>query len=810
MTESALSPYRVLDLTDHRGEIAGMILGDLGADVIRVEPPSGSAARRAEPTVRDAQGERASLQFYAYNRNKRAMTLDLSESGDRETFLELVETADFVLESGPGGELERAGIDFESLKARQPQIVHLKLSAFGVDGPHADWPATDLTIAALGGPVSLQGVPERAPVRVSVPQVWRHGGGEMAVAALVAHARMRQTGEAQFVDVSAQCAMTWTMLNGLCASAIQGADFERSGSDLQLGQTTLPLVFECQDGHVVSIPTGKLMEIMVHWMIAEGVVGPEWADQVWDGFEARLLAGENLPYTLDDIIEAIGRYTRLHTKTDLFHRALEASATIAPCKTVADLLDFPQLQERGFWNEGTLPDGQRVQVPGGFARMPETLPVRREAPTLDQHGAEIRAELTSGLRVRETVPPEGGQLPFEGLKVADFSWIGVGPMTCRYLADHGATVVRVESESRPDNLRGVAPFSEGIPGWNRSHFFGNMNTSKLGLALNLKQPEAQAAARRLIEWADVYVESFTPGTVDDLGIGYEVARSLNPSIVMLSTCLMGQTGPVSSMAGYGYHAGAVAGFYEVTGWPDRSPDGPWMAYTDTVAPRFTASALMAAIDHARRTGEGRYIDGAQFEMGLQFLAPEILDFQANGYLATRAGNRDRWLAPHGIYRCEGDDEWCAIAIENAPQWQSLVTELGSPPDAGDRNFDDPEARLASREVLDDWVEAWTSTRTPEEVMKSLLGRGIPCGRVQRSRDLLQDPQYEHRGFHRELEHPEMGAVPYAGHQFRIAGYESGPRFAAPCLGEHSFEVLQGLLGFSDEEIAALVAAGGMS
>ncbi|MFL2937062.1 MAG: CaiB/BaiF CoA transferase family protein [Myxococcota bacterium] len=810
MTRAALEPYRVLDLTDHRGEIAGMMLGDLGADVIRVEPPCGSEARREEPTVQDGKGGHASLQFYAYNRNKRAIALDLSEPGDRQTFFDLVKTADFVLESGPGGELEEAGIGFGTLKALQPQIVHLKLTPFGADGPHADWVATDLTIAAMAGPVSLQGVPERAPVRLSVPQAWRHAGGEMAVAALVAHARMRQTGEAQFVDVSAQCAMTWTMLNGLCASAVQGEDFKRSGSDLQLGQTTLPLVFECKDGHAVSIPTGKLMQVLVDWMVEDEVVPADWADQVWEGFEARLLAGEELPYTMDDIIDAIRRYAKLHTKSDLFYRALKESATIAPCKTVADLLDFPQLQDRHFWNEGALPNGQSVLVPGAFARMPEPLPIHRPAPGIDEHGAEIRAELKGRSSGRVLVSPEGGQLPFEGLKVADFSWIGVGPMTCRYLADHGATVVRVESESRPDNLRGVAPFKDGVPGWNRSHFYGNMNTSKLGLDLNLKQPAAVEAARRLIAWADVYVESFTPGTVDDLGIGYEVARSLNPEIVMLSTCLMGQTGPVSSMAGYGYHAGAVAGFYEVTGWPDLPPDGPWMAYTDTVAPRFTASALMAALDHARRTGEGSCIDGAQFEMGLQFLAPEILDFQAHGYSATRMGNRDRWLAPHGVYRCAGEDEWCAIAVEDTQQWQSLVGELGAPAEWAGLDLDDLQVRQESQDALDAWITAWTSSRAPDEVATRLQAVGVPCGAVQRARDLLADPQYTHRGFHRYLTHPEMGEVPYAGHQFRIAGYESGPRSPAPCLGEHSFEVLQGLLGFSDEEIAELVACGGLS
>jgi len=805
-----LGPYRVLDLTDERGEIAGMMLGDLGAEVIRVEAPGGSPARHRGPKLPNAPEGEASLQFAAYNRNKRSIALALTDAAERETFFRLVESADFVIESAPGGELATAEIRFEDLRARQPRIVHVQITPFGVDGPHAGLAATDLTIAAMGGPISLQGVAERAPLRVSVPQVWRHAGAEAAVAALVGHARMLQTGEGQFIDVSAQCALLWTMLSGMGASAVQGHDFERMGSALQLGQTPVPLVFACRDGYVVAIPSGALMQALVHWMVADEVVDASWAEEDWKNLEARLVFGEPLPYSIEDIVDAIRRYFLPYTREDLFQRALEISATIAPVKSIADLLDFEHLQTRNFWAEGKLSDGRGVSFPGPFARVPQALPIETSAPRIDQHGEEIRAELAAGLAAREAPAAGGGELPFSGLKVADFSWIGVGPMTCKYLADHGATVVRVESESRPDNLRGVAPFKDGVRGWDRSQFFASMNSSKLGLALDLKQPSAVEIAKRLIAWADVYVESFTPGTVDELGIGYEVARSLNPGIVMLSTCLMGQSGPAAKMAGYGYHAGAVAGFYEVTGWPDLPPDGPWMAYTDTIAPRFTASTLMAAIDHRRRTGEGRHIDGAQLEMSLHFLAPEILDYQVSGHLATRMGNRDRWASPHGVYPCAGEDQWCAIAVEDDTQWEALLGVLGTPDELDVERLGRSEDRRARQDEIDAWIAAWTRERSPREVMEKLQGAAIPTGAVQRDSDLLLDPQLAHRGFYRMLEHREMGIVPYAGHQFRIRGYESGPRKPAPCLGEHSFQVLQDLLGLGEEEIAELVASGGLT
>ena len=577
-----LSPYRVLDVTDDRGEIAGMVLGDLGADVIRVEPPGGTVARRRGPLLAEGPEAERSLQFFAYNRNKRSIVIDLEDEAGRDEFLRLVASADFVLESSPGGLLERNGLSFEALRAAQPRIVHTQITPFGCDGPSAGRAASDLTIAALGGPVSLQGDPERPPVRVSVPQVWRHAGVEAAVAALVAHARARRTQEAQFVDVSAQTAMTWTMLNGMGAAGVQDRDFERMGSVLQLGKMSVPIVFECADGHVVLIPVGELIVALLDWMTEDGVADASWAEEDWQTYELRVLTGGEVARSPDELVETLRRFLRPYRKRELFERGLAVGATIAPVNTIADLLDFPQLEARKFWAPATLANGQAARAPGAFAQVAgRSLGVRRPAPTLDQHGPEIRRELRKRAPIeRQDLQPGGSDgLPFEGLKVADFSWIGVGPISAKYLADHGATVVRVESMTRPDKLRLVAPFRDEM-GIDRSQFYADMNASKRGLTLNLKKPGAVEAAKRLIAWSDVYLESFTPGAVDRLGLGYDAARALNPGIIMLSTCLMGQTGPAAQMSGYGYHAGAVAGFYELTGWEDLPPAGPWMAYTD--------------------------------------------------------------------------------------------------------------------------------------------------------------------------------------------------------------------------------------
>ena len=400
-------------------------------------------------------------------------------------------------------------------------------------------------------------------------------------------------------------------------------------------------------------------------------------------------------------------------------------------------------------------------------------------------------------------------LPFEGLKIADLSWVGVGPTTTKYLADHGATVVRVETTNPMDILRVAGPFKDNVVGPNRSQFFGDFNTSKLGLTLDLKNPAGVAVAHRLIAWADLYVESFTPGTVDSLGIGYESARELNPSIVMASTCLMGQTGPAAGFAGFGFHAGSIAGFYEITGWSDLPPDGPWTAYTDTVAPRFLAATIMAALDHRRRTGQGQHIDAAQLEMGLHFLAPQIIDFNMTGRSVTRNGNRSDTAAPHGAYPCAGEDQWCAVAVENDQQWAALRRAMGNPVWSDDSRFESTEGRLAHQDEIDEHLSQWTCTRPAPEVMGLLVKEGVPAGVVQRSSDLLKDPQLAHRGFFRYMDHPEMGHIPYTGHQFRIAGYDSGPRFPAPVLGQHNEQVLRDILGMTDDEVTEAIIGGAL-
>ncbi|MGI9615472.1 MAG: CoA transferase [Acidimicrobiales bacterium] len=789
-----LTGWRVLDLTDTRGEVGSYILADLGAEVMRVEPRGGGAA---EPAASD------DTTFSAYSANKRIVKLDGDEGLDRQRLIDLVAQADVVFDSGPPGRLASLGINRDGIVAVNDRVVVVTITPFGSDGPRADQPASELTIAALGGPVRIQGTPERAPVQMSIPQVWRHAGAEAAVAALVAHRRMLATGAAQFVDVSAQSVMTWTMLNAMEAFEVQGRDFERRGSELAL-TVPIQLRMEAADGYVVGVPTGRSVQFLLPWLIEEGIVGSEWADVDWARYDHDAIAGEPVAHELDEVCEAVYELCRRYPKWELFYRSIEYGATLAPLNTLADLVEFEHLDSRGFWAESA--SSEEGRVPGAFFRRNSVRPAARREPAAATQAARSSWS-SAGRRVADDNDSRNGDasLPLAGLKVVDFSWIGVGPITAKCLADHGATVVRVESENRIDGLRHQPPYHGATPGIDRSNFFGTFNTSKLSLSVDLKTPGGIDVARQLGVWADVVIESFTPGTIDRLGLGYDDLRTDNPSLVMISTSMLGKGSPASIMAGYGYHAAAIAGFQNLVGWPDLPPDGPWVAYTDTIGPRFITTALLAALDHRDRTGEGSHIEAAQLEVALQFLAPELAEYHRSGTESPRLGNRDPVMAPQGVYPTSGDDQWIAISVVDDAAWDRLVDVLGTPTWATDPSLATSAGRRSAHDRIDAELAGWTMRREGAEAERRLVEAGVAAGVVQSSRQLACDPQYLHRRFYRYLEHSEVGVAPYAGHQYRIEGYDHGPRRAAPCLGEHTYEVLTEILGLSADEFADLAA-----
>jgi crotonobetainyl-CoA:carnitine CoA-transferase CaiB-like acyl-CoA transferase len=396
----------------------------------------------------------------------------------------------------------------------------------------------------------------------------------------------------------------------------------------------------------------------------------------------------------------------------------------------------------------------------------------------------------------------------EGVKVVEFAAYAAGPGITKYLADHGATVVHVESRTRPDGFRvNYPPFKDNIPGLNRSGCFSIFNNNKLGVTLNLKTEEGLALAKRLVSWSDVVIENFTPGTMKRLGLDYETLKAIKPDLIMLSTCNQGQTGPHADHSGFGTQLSSLAGFTNLTGYPGGPPMILYGPYVDFVAVAFGFVAVAAALDHRRRTGQGQYIDLSQYETGLQFTAPALLDAGVNGRVATRMGNRSPAAAPHGVYPCLGQDRWCALSVWSDEEWERLVAVMGHPGWAAAERFRTLAGRKQHEAELDRLIGEWTRQHDPEELMECLRAGGLRAGVVRTMPELFTDPQLKHRGIWWAMEHPEMGRHHYKAPPFILRKSPAVPNRPAPCLGEHNREVFRELLGMSEEEFHGLSASG---
>ncbi|MBI2919193.1 MAG: CoA transferase [Chloroflexi bacterium] len=396
-----------------------------------------------------------------------------------------------------------------------------------------------------------------------------------------------------------------------------------------------------------------------------------------------------------------------------------------------------------------------------------------------------------------------------GVRVIDFSWIGVGPLTALYLAHHGAEVVRIESDTRHDLVRSEGPFRNNEVGINLSGMYEDNNTNKLGVTLNLNHPQAVEIARRLVMIGDVVVESFTPRAMKKWGLDYAALRQVRPDIIMVSLTGQGQTGPHNMHPLAGIILPGLAGLYHLTGWPDRAPIELGMPYSDWVAPHFGALAVLTALDHRRRTGCGQHIDVSQVETVIHALETAVLDYTANGRVQARTGNRHPSFAPHGVYRCKGWERWVAIAITRDEEWESLRGALGHPAWAGAACFATFRERHRHHAELDQHIEQWTSQYPPEQVMALLQAAGVPCGLVANAQDMHQDPQLAHRHHYWFLEHPEMGRVAHNSPSFILSGTPRELRHHSPMMGQHNEQVFKEMLGLSEESFVEALLSGAL-
>ncbi|MQA03804.1 MAG: CoA transferase [Streptosporangiales bacterium] len=400
-------------------------------------------------------------------------------------------------------------------------------------------------------------------------------------------------------------------------------------------------------------------------------------------------------------------------------------------------------------------------------------------------------------------------LPLSGIRVVDFCWVGAGSFATKILADHGADVIKIESNSKIDGIRLSPPFKDGRKDVNRSGYFADRNTNKRSLTLNMKTDEGQQLARRLVASCDVVSNNFTPGVMERFGLGYEQVREINPGVVYLAMSMQGAAGPERDYLGYGQTIGALVGLHHLTGLPGHPPAGTGTNYPDHVPnPCHAAFAVLAALRHKRRTGRGQFVDIAQTEPTIAMLAPSLLEHTVNGHDPGPLGNQHRSYAPHGVYRCSGEDSWLAISVTDDDAWQKLRTVLGIDDAQCVSDWADAAARWRDRDTLDDLLARLLADRDAAETADHLLRAGVAAGVVQSVADLVDDdPQLRWREHWVRLDHPEMGETLYNAPPFRFSGTPTRFERPAPLLGQHTREICRDVLGLADAEIDRLTEAG---
>ncbi|NKB97121.1 MAG: hypothetical protein GKR90_01285 [Pseudomonadales bacterium] len=803
---------KVLDLSDFQGAFCSYLLRHVGCEVITIEPPGGSQIRRMEPVY---QGE--GLWWQAYGRGKESLVLDIldPDSPDRADLVTLIGQADILIHDYTQTQANALRLDYETIEGINPTIVVAAITPFGGDGPKADWPASDLTVWAASGAHYLSGDADRPPVRTSVPQSFQHAGADAAGALLIGLFERNRSGRGQFIDVSAQASSAQAALGAnLAIPNGSGYEVQRIAGGLQ---ATFPiqLTWPCKDGYVaVTLLFGPSFDEpnrrLLSWCMEEGFCTQEDVDTQWGQELMAMTAEQKSPEPYFELCQKIEKFTLTHTQQELFEEGVARGIYIAPTFDISGLMTEPHFQAREYWHKLQLMEklvDKPVSVPGAFAKMSETpIAPPPAAPALNSLSGS--PHFTTG--PIELPDPSPTDLPLAGLKVLDFMWVIAGPFFTRVLANYGATVIKVESTTRLEPARGAPTFKDAEPGIDRGVPFANFNTDKMSITIDPANPVGQEVLKDLVKWADVVTDSFSPKAMVGWGLGYEDLKTINPDIIMLSSCLMGQTGPRASVAGYGNMAAALSGFYDLTGWQDRSPAGPYLAYTDGVAPRFMLVALMSALEHRRHTGQGQRIDISQAEAAIHFLSPGIFEYGLTGNIWHRAGNRDRYHAPHGVFPTQKDnlssEGWIAIAVTSDEQWQHLCTALELTELAQDERLKSREGRVENQDQLDDAIALKTQNYDPFELQSKLIAARVPAHVVQNSAQAQVDPQYVHRNHFVDAPHTPTGSMVVENTRFKFSRTPGRVERAGPELGEHNFQVLQDILGYDDDRIADIYAS----
>jgi crotonobetainyl-CoA:carnitine CoA-transferase CaiB-like acyl-CoA transferase len=807
-----LDGVRVLDLTDLAGALCARLLGDLGADVVRVEPPGGALVRRLPPLERGMAAASASHVHWFYDVNKRAVTIDVATGSGQADLRRLLAAADVVVTAKPPDLLRAAAIDRARLLESDPRLVLVDVTAFGGSGPRAGWRGSDLVCAARGGMLYVNGHAAAAPIAPFGLQAYNSAGVFAAIGTLCALLGRESTGRGGLVDVA--------IVQATLAAVEHVTGFYRQTGEIERRRGTLHWsryfrIGRCRDGHVLHSTMGD-WTTLAEWVAGDGfpfdLLDPRWEEPA------------SRKEGCDHLFACLDRWCAAHTVAEIMEGAQLRRLPFAAVRHPQELATDAQLAARGFPVVLRTEAGQELPFPGPpFLLSATPLRLRHAPPGLAQQDAarandpawrgNAHDEATPRARAIGTpkplAPPADAPSArvLDGTLVLDFTWVVAGPVATRLLADQGARVIKIER-------RDAADF-----GQRRGGLTGNLNRGKQSVVLNLADRRGLELVRGLARRADVVIDNFSARVMRNWGLDYEGLRALRPDVIAVAMSGFGLTGPSRDFVSYGPTLQALLGFPYLMQLPGGEAAGWGYSWSDMLGGMMAALATLAALWHRDRTGEGQLIDLGQYGNLAALLGPRSFAL-LRGQEVTAPGNgsQEGDAVPHGVYRCAAevnaqgvadDDRWLAVAVLDDATWAALARVLAE--DGEDWARSPALATLVGRSAAAGDVDArltrWMRSRRAGALEERLQAAGVPAGLVANAADLVQDPQLAHRGYFATVPTPEGGQETFDGVPFVSSSLPGRVTAPGPLLGEHTDLVLHDLLGLGAGDIAALRAEG---
>ena len=786
--ESALGHLRVIELGDMPASYATRQLADLGAAVIKIEPPGGDPNRLLPPFAGNIEHPERSLTFVNANTNKRSLMLDLERDSDRETFSKLLASANLFVEATPLGYLEKFDFNDESLSKNFPALAIVSITPFGRTGPYRRYKGSDAIANATGGFLYGQGDNNKGHCTAPSHLAYQMAGTMAALLGLAGVRHARITGAGQRIDMSLQESLTFANSSSIARYSRENRLERRPGAKAYGGAGTN--IYRCKDGRYVHFTTNMphmWKEFGQNWMTDKSLAGPEW--------ESPRYRDEHGEEVAKAFAEFIGQFNA----DDFANQAQARHLAGAPLNTIGQFVDCEQNIVREWMQELDHPVIGKYKAPGAPMRLSLTpMRVRRPAPLLDQHRQEILAELETFSAHSVKQQKEHVRDPMlKGLRMADLTQQYAGPLGTELLAYYGMEVVKIESGTIPSKEREAAVHA-------------CMNRAKLGCTLNLRNGEGKELFKQLVAKSDVVVDNFSSGVLERLGFSYEVLQQINPGIVQAVMPGWGLTGPLKTWVAWGWQLLAYTGIMRLWGYPDSPMETRCkIAWPDRVGSVTMALGVLAALEYQARTGQGQFIEAGMLEAQGAMMGPAILDYTVNGNEWDAMGYREilgQVYEPYGVYPCGGDDSWIIIACASDDEWQSMVGVIGKSSWAGDPKFAAKAGRKQERKELDRKLSEWTRKYTAKQVFRLLQESGVAAGMPASGEDLFHDIHLRARGHIVETDAQPWGKITHHGLPGIPSLSVADAARPAPWIGVNNDQVFGGILGLSKQRIEALKKA----